>query len=56
MTVKELFCNHTFDELASEIIKICPEAANYIAHYREAYDMLLHTTPKLNSKRLSVKY
>ena len=50
MTVKELINKYPFDKLIPYIVKHDSDAAEQITHYREAYDIMLHTEPELDRK------
>ena len=56
MKVKEFLSQYRFDELIPHIIAHDSNAADQIAHYREAFDIIMHTEPKHNDEVLRVEY
>lgn len=56
MKVKEFLGQFKFDELIPHIIARDSDAAGQIAHYREAFDIMMHTEPKQNDEVLRIMY
>ena len=56
MKVKEFLGQFKFDELIPHIIAHDSNAADQIAHYREAFDIMMHTESEQNDEVLRVEY
>ena len=56
MKVKEFLSQFRFDELIPHIIAHDSDAADQIAHYREAFDIMMHTEPEHNDEVLRIIY
>ena len=56
MKLHELLERTPFDAIASHIVRISPEQTSQLPHYKEAYDILRHTSPAQTNEQIIVRW
>lgn len=56
MKLHELLERTPFDAIAPHIVRIFPEQTSQLPHYKEAYDILLHTSPAQTEEQICVRW
>ena len=56
MKLHELLERTPFDAIAPHIVRIFPEQTSQLPHYKEAYDVLRHTSPAQTNEQIIVRW
>ena len=56
MKLHELLELTPFDAIAPHIVRIFPEQTSQLPHYKEAYDVLRHTSPAQTNEQIIVRW
>ena len=56
MKLHELLERTPFDAIAPHIVRIFPEQTSQLPHYKEAYDILRHTSPAQTNEQIIVRW
>ena len=56
MKLHELLERTPFDAIAPHIVRICPEQTSQLPHYKEVYDILLHTSPAQTEEQICIRW